>query len=305
MNEFNRNIIHLMYWTETNLGDLLSPYIIGRLSGKTIKHEVRFPYIGIKGKLKLLFRVFMLDRIAMKDLCASLSIFQRKNLVGVGSIISWGNQKSIVWGSGFMNHDETFAGGKIYAVRGKLTNDKLIKMGFTGCNVFGDPALLLPLLVPSAPKSNCNVAIIPHWSEFDFFQKAYGEQYRIIDIRTADVEGFIEELTSCEYILSSSLHGIIIAHAYGIPALWIKHGYIHTDGFKFYDYFSSVDIPFYDGVENWEIYLSENRWMRLFEEYKQYSVPRKDIGEIQRDLLRTAPFELAGEFQYVISGTSE
>lgn len=118
-----------------------------------------------------------------------------------------------------------------------------------------------------------------------------------MDIRTADIENFISELTSCRYVLSTSLHGIILSHAYGIPALWIKKGYIDTDGFKFHDYFSSVDIPFYDGIENFDSYLKEDTWKSLFTEYEKYILPYKNIRDIQKKLLSVAPFRVLSQYK--------
>lgn len=66
------------------------------------------------------------------------------------------------------------------------------------------------------------VGIVPHFVDYAFFFDNYADKYNIIDVRTNDVEGVIDQINESEYILSSSLHGIIIAHAYGIPALWIK-----------------------------------------------------------------------------------
>lgn len=286
--------IKLVYWNEPNLGDLLSPYIVSKLSGLSVKHK-GFYTLGRKGQLGLLMD-FLKRKISMKELSETLFFFER-NLLAVGSIIMWGNKKSIIWGSGFMNQDEPFNGGKVLAVRGKLTNEKLISMGFKGCSVFGDPALLLPLLISPTANKICDIAIIPHWSEFEFFQKEYGAKYKVLDIRTADIEGFIAELTSCRYVLSTSLHGIILSHAYGIPALWIKKGYIDTDGFKFYDYFSSVDIPFYDGIVDFDSFLKSEDWKRLFAEYEQYSLPHKNIQFIQQDLINVAPFRVLSQYK--------
>lgn len=282
-------LIKLVYWNALNLGDLLSPYIVSKLSSLPVKHK-GFYFLGIRGQLDLLFG-FLKGRISIKELSETLFFFER-NLLAVGSVISCGNKRSIVWGSGFMNWNESFRGGKVLAVRGKLTNEKLIKMGFKGCHVFGDPALLLPLFVPSAAHKTCDIALIPHWREVEFFQKEYGRKYKILDIRTTDVEKFVSELTSCHYVLSTSLHGIILSHAYGIPALWIKQGYIDTDGFKFYDYFSSVDIPFYDGITGFDSCLREDNWKMLFVEYEKYTLPYKSIRSIQQDLIAVAPFKM-------------
>ncbi|KAF5280088.1 hypothetical protein FQR65_LT15078 [Abscondita terminalis] len=133
-----------------------------------------------------------------------------------------------------------------------------------GCSVYGDPALLLPLWLKPSEKKKYKLGIIPHWGEVDFFMENYGHLYQIIDLRTKNVEEIVEEIAKCEYVLSTSLHGLIVAHAYGIPALWIKKGYIGTDGFKFKDYFSSVNIPFYDGFECLDEIFHPEKWIELF-----------------------------------------
>lgn len=52
---------------------------------------------------------------------------------------------------------------------------------------------------------------------------------------------FIDDICSCNTILSSSLHGIIIADAYEIPNAWISLDENHPDNnFKFKDYYLSV-----------------------------------------------------------------
>lgn len=287
--------IKLVYWDGLNLGDYLSPFIINKLSGRSIKY--RSPYFfGIKGQLSLL-QNYIVGKITKTQLRETLFFFE-KNILGIGSIISWGNSKSIIWGSGFMKWNEFFRGGKVLAVRGKLTNEKIIDSGYKGCNVFGDPALLLPLIVKASLEKKYDLAIIPHWKEYDFFYNKYGNHYKVLDIRTTDVEHFIQELTSCKYILSSSLHGIILSHAYNIPALWIKHGYIDTDGFKFYDYFSSVDIPFYEGFIDFDLYISgNNKWMQLFDENSIKSLPKINIRLIQKQLLDVAPFKILDKYR--------
>lgn len=290
------NNLKLVYWNEKNLGDLLSPYIISNISDCNIVYR-KF-YNGIR-KQFYFFISFLLGRKSVEEFKQTL-FFYEKNLLAVGSIITHGNNRSIIWGSGFMNSNEMFRGGEVCAVRGKLTNEKLIEQGFKGCNVFGDPALLLPLIVSAEKERIYDIAIIPHWSEVEYFKTTFGNKYKILDLRTDEVENFVKELTSCKYILSTSLHGIILSHAYGIPALWIKHGYIDTDGFKFYDYFSSVDIPFYDGICEYETILNTYDWMHLFVEYKNYSLPVKDVVLIQKELLRVAPFKLASKYKALL-----
>src|SRR5699024_4415351 len=132
-----------------------------------------------------------------------------------------------------------------------------------------------------------------HWKEVDRFKERFGEEYHIIDLRTRDVFKVISEITASEYILSSSLHGVIVPHAYQIPALWIEDGYIDTDGFKFQDYFSSVEIPNYKGFKNIkEILKTEEAWMDLFIKNKDRSMINLNLKNIQSDLLKAAPFPI-------------
>ena len=263
---------------------MLSPYIVGKLSGKKVQSKSF--YSGWGGFRLLLYYILSLQFGKIK----TVLFFFEKNLLGIGSIISQGNRHSIIWGSGFLTSKQIFRGGQICAVRGKYTNALLQEQGLKGTSVLGDPALLIPILVKPSDKKN-DVAIIPHWSETDFFQREYGDKYKIIDLRTKEVEHVISEITSCRYILSTSLHGIIVAHAYGIPALWIKFSTLENDDIKFYDYFSSVDIDIYEGFKDLEcIFKSEGAWRNLFQENMNKALPKVDISLIQKDLLRVAPF---------------
>lgn len=77
-----------------------------------------------------------------------------------------------------------------------------------------------------------------------------GEGVKKLNIRASspkEIETFIDDLNECEAVLSSSLHGIIIANAYGVPARYFRFkdqtlgG--SAEGKKFSDYFQSVSMP--------------------------------------------------------------
>src|SRR5690606_26837914 len=180
-------------------------------------------------------------------------------------------------------------------------DEKLRKEGFPGTNIYGDPALLLPLWLNPQVEKLHKLGIIPHWKETDYFIENYGSKYHIIDLRTRDIEKVVNEICACEYVLSTSLHGIIVAQAYRIPALWIKKGYIDTDGFKFHDYFSSVEIPFYDGFENLEQILhEENYWKQLFQDNMDKAHINNSLEDIQSNLLKVVPFLLTEKYKEYI-----
>lgn len=281
------NKIKLVYWDAyPNFGDALSPFIVRYFS----KKEVIFKdtYCGLLSFVRQFVKSLIdFDFTRLK----SIQYPFERTLVAIGSMIRYGNPNSVIWGAGFMNQDEPFYGGKVYAVRGKYTQMKIIDMGYKSTDVLGDPALLLPLILPPASNKNFDIGIIPHFSETDYFNKTFGDKYKIIDLGTRDIEGVVNEITSCNYILSTSLHGIIVAHAYGIPALWIKKGYIATDGIKFLDYFSSVNIPEYEGFTDINKILSSVSSIKaLFSKYAEFMLPHRSVHHIQQDLLNSAPF---------------
>jgi len=168
------------------------------------------------------------------------------NLIAAGSIAHWADADSVLWGCGLIN--DWIASPEpprhVLALRGRLTRDILARRGVACGHVLGDPALLLPEFYPASPRSGA-VGIVPHYVDrgSEFVGRCAAEGLRILDVADS-VETFIATLTGCERVLSSSLHGIIIAHAYGIPAAWVEiSGAVHGDGFKFFDYYSSAGIP--------------------------------------------------------------
>ena len=281
-------IIKLIYWADyPNFGDYLSPYIIGRLSGVHIVHKIAsLSWVN-------LLKTIIGHPNEIKDFPNYVLPWEH-NYIGVGSVISYGNSKSEIWGSGFMNNSDDFHGGIIHAIRGKLSAKKI----GTKCDVYGDPALLLPVLYTPKMNGNYDLGIIPHWRETSLFTKKFGRKYHVIDMGTKDIEKVVDEICSCKMVLSTSLHGIIVSHAYGIPAIWIKEGEINTDGFKFGDYFSSVNIDFYSGFDHYdEILQSLVQVKEFFREHADISLPHIDIRSIQKNLLKSTPFDISEEWK--------
>lgn len=86
------------------------------------------------------------------------------------------------------------------------------------------------------------VGIIPHYVDEPRIRELYGDKYHIISMKTSNIEGLVDDILSCGVILSSSLHGIIFSHAYGVPAYHVQFTDFFKNGnFKFSDYYSSFD----------------------------------------------------------------
>jgi hypothetical protein len=160
-----------------------------------------------------------------------------------GSVIEYARESCVLWGPGILSrHDRISPKATVLAVRGPLTRARALECGAECPDVYGDPALLLPRFHSAPHTKRRGVGIVPHFS--DKPRVAAGlpisGRARLIDVQSS-VESFVDELTSCEVVASSSLHGIIISHAYGIPAAWVRFRDLPSgDDSKFYDYFLSV-----------------------------------------------------------------
>jgi pyruvyltransferase len=223
---FDDNKIPLTWWTVTpNFGDLLSPYLVEKLTSTSVKLIKNRP--GSKRKLRLM-------------------TFRKPpfSYLGIGSIISRANANSIVWGSGAFGtetQDNLSEKAKYLAVRGPLTRNLLRMHGIQCPEVYGDPALLLPGVFNPPVKKRYKIGVILRWSETDWHHVASENDVKKINLGTSDIEGTLTDILSCEKIVSSSLHGIILADAYGIPSAWLSSSTPKGLEFKFYDYFISVN----------------------------------------------------------------
>lgn len=205
-----------------NFGDDLNLFLIEKISGKRVI-PYRYSIIGKLGK--------------------------KKNYLCIGSILNvLPNQQTEVWGSGVLSDQLSLPARpvKVNAVRGPLTRQYLIEKGVECPEVYGDPAILLPgYFQPRTTIKKYKLGVIPHYKDKD--QLVVKQYERSKDIQVLDMinygscQEFIDRICSCEYIISSSLHGIIIADAYNIPNLWVEFSdNVQGAGFKFRDYYLSA-----------------------------------------------------------------
>ncbi len=129
----------------------------------------------------------------------------------------------------------------VHATRGPRTEAVLRKAGLANTTgVYGDPVWLLPQLWPmDHVEKTTDIGVIVHLTELEEQTPESGTQavlkryripdqlkgnIRIINTLTAPtVDGLkakIEEIAACRIILSTSLHGLVIAETYGIPCAW-------------------------------------------------------------------------------------
>lgn len=196
-----------------NFGDQLSPFIISLLTDGAVTHAKN------KGKL-----------------------------LALGSVFFGLQDQDHVWGTGLLNSKHIYFPKlrqhvTYHAVRGPETRHLLKKNNIDCPEIYGDPALLLPTLIKNDLEKKYKIGIAPHFYHYDFI---VSQMKPSADICIIDVEKPLNQVTQailrCELILSSSLHGLMVAEAYGIPALLITLNQpLHGDMFKFSDYFHATD----------------------------------------------------------------
>lgn len=153
---------------------------------------------------------------------------KRKKLLAIGSVLILARTDDVIWGSG-MNGKRMdlslykFKRLDIRAVRGPLTRNFIMSNFNIHCpEVYGDPALLIPYLFPEFKKKSnpCyDYIIIPHYTEIHRFPKSI---YKNVVYPTEPWRDVIRQILNSKFVISSSLHGLIVAEAYGIPAKYLR-----------------------------------------------------------------------------------
>lgn len=203
-----------MWWpVSNNFGDLIGPYVAAKITGRQVMYaeaKAEYPHY----------------------------------VVG-GSVLNHVSGSAVVWGAGLGTiTDGVNTCTDIRAVRGPFSRARALACGAQCPPVYGDPGMLLPRFHTPSLKRDRKIGIVPHYVDQYRAYDRYRELH-VIDV-FQPIGSVIDEICSCEAIYSSSLHGIIVAHAYGIPATWIKiSDSMGGDGTKFRDYFGSVgmDVP--------------------------------------------------------------
>lgn len=217
----NKSRYNLIYYNIRNWGDLINPVLASKFTKnlRLIDIDMRNRYLND-------------DDIQVEFMM-------------IGSILQHASSKTIVWGAGLIS-DSTLLREEpldIISVRGPLTRQVLLNQGIKCPDVYGDPALLLPFFFKNKYKKKFKLGIVPHNDHEKYPIPEHlvrDNEIKIISLRNS-FEVVLESILSCESIVSSSLHGLIVAEAYGIPTRRISFGKELRGGdFKFKDHYLSI-----------------------------------------------------------------
>lgn len=198
---------------------------------------------------------FLFKKYSISDVEIILNKSKENNISFIGSLLGWANQKYnnvYVLGSGIRTENDKITKNtkmKIYSVRGPLTRQYLKNFDYDVDDIYGDPALLLPKFYNPNKVSLCEnkIGVVGHLTNFHKYN-SIPDNYIMIN-PTWKWEKVVDYIYSCDIILSSSLHGLILADAYSIPNIWLDEYPLNEGHFKFKDYFLSQNRK-YENIKN-------------------------------------------------------
>jgi len=180
--------------------------------------------------------------LAAREILADEPVEQPATLLSVGSVLHFAGDGDIVWGSGrngkISDDRHAFAHLDVRATRGPLTRRFLMDRGIAVPEVHGDPALLLPRLFPTRFRRAAapgRIGIVPNLNDLGVIDRAGLPEGACLIDPTQRWDLVIDEILSCETIVASSLHGLIVADAFGIPSAQVRFSDAEPD-FKYIDY---------------------------------------------------------------------
>lgn len=245
-----------------NFGDYLSPLLVEMLAGKSVVyapvHKAEMMAIGSIMPRESKARRFLLPR------------------------------RLHIWGTGTDAPGLSFSARHYYhAVRGLKTLEQIADL--KSSPALGDPGLLAAQWWAgrARPEKRYRVGLIPHYVDRDnphVQQAAQLPGVRLIDVFWP-VEEVLRAVQECDFVLSSSMHGLIVADAFAVPnrRLILSEGLISD--YKFLDYYSAFGMqePAPMRVEAL-LDLDRQELSELFGDYR-----RPGLAEIQASLVKSFP----------------
>ena len=181
---------------------------------------------------------------------------KRFKLLSIGSIMHLACDGAVVWGSGINGkvpqEIHRFTKLDVRMVRGPYSREWLKeKRGIEAPEVYGDPALMLPALAGGRFKQNAregfsfvpnlNDVILGHFSQIPTGVRLVSPMQSWHRVVSAVVRS--------RFVVSSSLHGIVIAEAFGIPARYARISGAESL-FKYQDYYAGTGRPVFDYADS-------------------------------------------------------
>lgn len=208
-----------------NFGDLLGPRIVTEILRR--RHGGRLPSASQRGR----------------------------RLLSVGSVLRLSRSGDVVWGTGMngksLSQPLPTTNLDVRAVRGPRTASFLDSVGIKAPHVFGDPGLLVGTLWTrgtfAAAAERSDVVVIPNLNDLS---RMSVQDPRLVQ-PTWPLNQVLTRIASASLVVGSSLHAIVIAEAFGVPARAVRSD--EEPEFKYQDYFEGsgrYGVELSDSVED-------------------------------------------------------
>ena len=320
--------INIMYYFSNNLGDNLNYYLLKDMIDMNINFYNTYIKKPKNKKLLDIYNIKKLNKVAKIDfvfigsiletICNWSYIFLEENNK-YKAIISKFYYKIIdyfypliIFGTGFISpqiiKNESYVRNiKIMAVRGNISLQRFNKNGIKASKnvILADPGILAPLLLNFTSRENNNftkeydLCIIPHC--IDKKSELLIKSIRIDNSIILNIEEnpllFIRNLLKCKNILSSGLHGLIIAASLGIPNMRMVVGdRIIGGNYKFIDYYSAYNLKLPPYID---IRKTNFTYKELDNLKNNHFISEDIIRKKQCALLLKFPFKLTKKYRKI------
>ncbi len=273
-----RDTLKLHYAKLANMGDLLSPMIIEHCFGYKVERSS-----------------FLTAQMCAVGSCLAQYKLHGMPLMKAQQTINGFTHPTVrVWGTGFINYSDCEGrffkrDMRFYAVRGEMTRKNVERMTGRRLDIpTGDAGILASELLDELPEKRYDVGIIPHICDLnEELVSIAADKYEnstVINVKDEPLD-VIKRLAQCRTVISSSLHGLIVADSLGIPNVHVLFSDRPLgDGYKFDDYYSAY------GAEHVQRDLRTEPMPEINEICDLWSITPEAAAEKKKLMLESFPF---------------
>ncbi len=224
---------------------------------KYYKYKYRYPErlvfkhgnAGDIFNVDLIKYIYGIDPLNVKD--------SGNRLLLVGSIMNEVKHSDIINGIGWKGNDIDFdadliASLQVNGVRGPLTRSFFEKHNadMSHLKFEYDPGLLIKEVydINLNKSREKQVMFLPHFRDLNVYKKNFPKGFKVVNIDNQPIT-IIKEILKSKVVYTSSLHGIIFAHALKKPCVFVKPQ-SNEPLFKYKDYFLSVGLDLPEGIKD-------------------------------------------------------
>ncbi|MFA1822251.1 polysaccharide pyruvyl transferase family protein [Virgibacillus oceani] len=270
--------VKVLYSKIKNMGDLLNELIIEDVMGYkiTLTNRWKCESTGIGSYLRFFFP-------EKSDLKGKPRQMLERMYGKIQSPLQ-------IWSTGFIEYSDKELiplrkDINISSVRGELTRKKLEKILNKELNVpTGDGGLLASHLIKEPIEKKYSIGIIPHFREKNekvFIEMKENYDNSVLIDLTVDPLSVVKTISECEVVISSALHGLIVADSFGIPNMRLIYtDKLLGDGYKFDDYYSGFNLY---SIEPFD--LNNSNYPSINQIIDDYKITERQIDKKKEELL--------------------